>query len=287
MEMKHVKSFPWSFSLFIGLIYALLNGLGLWQIERHHEKTLLLNQIAENREAPIIDLEHLISTTVAQSNITASAPSTKKFSVLETCLYRRVSVEGKYLHQYEMHLYPRTYETSPGVYSSGFHVITPFQLESGAVILINRGWAPLAAADLNTPASKSFYRPKTSTRLIATVYPFPRKSYFSPQNDVPKNRWFRIDTDEIAKVTGLMTLMPVYAIAEPYTPGGDDQWMPGKYDWPVVVGRPRYISNKHLEYALTWYLLSFVVVIMFLYAQQKWYRKYQSIMMGFKGIKLS
>lgn len=282
MKMEHTKKFPLALNVFSLIIYAVLNGLGLWQLERYHDKIALHKQFSENREASIIELEHLLSTAAAQAAINQDSRMEGDTSGIQTCLYRRVAVEGRFLHEQEIHLYPRTYEIQPGQIESGFHVITPFQLNTGGVILVNRGWAPLAAADLNTKQAKRFYRPKVEKRIIVTIFPFPKQSYFSPPNDLERNRWFSVDMKQVAKRLSLMTLMPVFSVAEPYTPEGDDQWMPGKFDWPVVINKPMNLQNNHLEYAATWYMLSLIWAMMFLYYYSRWHRKNESVLMGFK-----
>lgn len=282
MKLEHNKRFPVSFTIFCLFLYSILNGLGLWQLQRYHEKVAINKQYAENKEAAIVDLDYLLTTTAAKASINHDLRENGDISGMNSCFYRRILVEGQFLHDYEMHLYPRTYEVQPGVIKSGFYIITPFQTKSGGVILINRGWAPLEAADLNTEQAKRFYRPKKEMNLVVTIYPFPRKSWFSPPNDYAKNRWFNIDLSKVAGRLSMMTLMPIFAITEPYTPDGDDQWMPGKFDWPVVIHKPINLNNKHLEYAVTWYFFSLVLTLMFLYYVRKWHEKNQSVMMGFK-----
>lgn len=57
--------------------------------------------------------------------------------------YRRVTVTGKYRHDQEMLLGPRT----RGDGQVGYFLITPLERENGSTILVKRGWVPAAKKD--------------------------------------------------------------------------------------------------------------------------------------------
>lgn len=57
--------------------------------------------------------------------------------------YRRVLLEGEFLPEHEIYLENRVAEDIPKPNSkktSGFHIMMPFQLSSGQIIWVNRGW---------------------------------------------------------------------------------------------------------------------------------------------------
>jgi cytochrome oxidase assembly protein ShyY1 len=77
---------------------------------------------------------------------------------------------------------------------------------------------------------------------------------FTPQADAVHNLWFVRDHLEIAAAKGLGPVAPFYVEQEaPVPPGGLPR--PG----PLQV----HLRNDHLQYALTWYGLALVLVVVF------------------------
>jgi surfeit locus 1 family protein len=61
----------------------------------------------------------------------------------ENLLYRKVSLEGRFLPDHEIYLENRVAEDIPKPNTkkaSGFHIIMPFLLDSGQIVWVNRGW---------------------------------------------------------------------------------------------------------------------------------------------------
>jgi surfeit locus 1 family protein len=96
--------------------------LGLWQTDRRTEKMQLFEQFDN---APVMSLEA---------------------ALLEQVQFARVSASGRYDPKRHILLDNRIYKGRAGV-----HVLTPFELESGKYILVNRGWLPLAADRRSLP----------------------------------------------------------------------------------------------------------------------------------------
>ena len=100
-------------------VFIILISLGTWQAHRLEWKEGLISKYqAELKRTPI-----------ALADLPTVKP--KKF--------RRVQVIGKYLHRLQIFVGPKPYRGN-----AGWHVVTPFQLETGDIILINRGWVPLS-----------------------------------------------------------------------------------------------------------------------------------------------
>ena len=87
--------------------------------------------------------------------------------------------------------------------------------------------------------------------------------WFAPSHDTARNLWFVRDPLAIAAAKGWTGVAPFYVELEsPQPPGGLPQ--PG----PLKVR----LRNEHLGYAITWYGLAVVVIVMFafwLYARRK------------------
>ena len=97
--------------------------LGIWQADRKAEKQMLFEQF-EN--APVLSLEEALRQQ-------------KRFA--------RVEARGRYDPDRHILLDNKIFNGRAGV-----HVLTPFSLENGTQILVNRGWLPLVADRRSLPA---------------------------------------------------------------------------------------------------------------------------------------
>ena len=109
---------------------ALLLALGCWQLERGRQKQSLLDQYAARRGG----------------SVTLRADSAAEPGVLQ-----EAQVRGHYLSRHQLLLDNQTHAHQPG-----YHLWTPLRLDTGGIVLINRGWLPLAAANnvLPVPAEE-------------------------------------------------------------------------------------------------------------------------------------
>lgn len=94
--------------------------LGLWQLDRHGEKSELRDAVATGQALPPVDL--------------TSAPDGS---------FRRVGAIGVYDSSLQMLVF-RSHDGA-----SGYHVLTPLVVEDGSAVLVDRGWIPL---DFDPPA---------------------------------------------------------------------------------------------------------------------------------------
>ena len=106
-----------------------LVGLGSWQLQRLQWKN---------------DLVDSFETRAAAAPIAVPAADAR----LGDVEFRRLALVGTFQHDKEVFLTGRTYEGN-----AGFHIVTPFQLDDGRVILINRGWV---SEDYRDPAKRAF-----------------------------------------------------------------------------------------------------------------------------------
>ena len=158
---------------------------------------------------------------------------------------------GHYLNDRELYLYA----TGPRG-DAGYLVLTPLVRPEGWPVLVDRGWVPQTLKD---PAS----RPEGQQEGEVTVEGVGRISGgagpFTPANEPEENQWFQRDLDQMSVAVG-QTLAPVMI-------DRDDTPLPG--GWPLG-GRTRIdIPNNHLEYAITWFSLAYVLLVIFgIYARR-------------------
>ncbi len=98
--------------------------LGVWQLERAGEKRSLAADFAES------------ATALDWRQLPADAPR-----------YQRVSARGRYDPVHQFLLDNRSHESVAGV-----EVLTPFILEDGSAVIVNRGWLPFGATRKDLPA---------------------------------------------------------------------------------------------------------------------------------------
>lgn len=107
-------------SLLTAALLVLLLSLGRWQLMRAHAKQVLFDEFAAGSDvAQVID---------------AATPQLPRYS--------HVDVGGRYDSSRQILI-----DNMPSADGhAGYYVLTPFQLDGGAWLLVNRGWVPLGGS---------------------------------------------------------------------------------------------------------------------------------------------
>jgi surfeit locus 1 family protein len=218
------------------LAFAVLIALGTWQIQRKSWK------------------EGLIAALTVRLEASPSAPPAPGFwaNLDQTGdEYRRVTFSATFDHGKEALVYAAASAFRPDVTGRGYWVFTPARLADGSFVIVNRGFVPDARKDAASRASGQVAGP---VEIVGAIrWPDPR-NWLSPADDPAHNLWFVRDPKAIAAAKGANPVAPFYVEQEsPAPPGGLPQ--PGK----LVVNLP----NNHLGYAVTWYGLALVLVVVF------------------------
>lgn len=216
-------------TLFVSAAFLVLLGLGTWQVERLAWKTDLLKTVAMRMSA-------------APRMLTG--PNWGKVDD-----YERVRVEGHFMHDREFHMLARSV---PGG-ELGYQILTPFAVEGGGTVIVNRGFVPTDRRDPRTRLAGQVQSPVIVTGIVH--YPHaPRLKWFIPDNRPAENLWLWPDLASMASTGGLGAVAPfvIDADATP-NPGG----------LPVGGQTQLDIPNDHLQYAITWYALAAILLIMF------------------------
>lgn len=198
---------------------AILLGLGTWQMQRLAWKRELVAQIAALQSAPARPIDQVLTTDAKLdfARVTAVCPG------LATAPYVKLYslVDGKI----------------------GVRLISACALATGPYgsILVDRGF--LAETVTERPSQA----PSTVPTAVTGVLRQPDRANFVtpvPQND----QFYSRDVAAMAKALGAVSPAPVMLFAETST----NPELKGLQ--PIAV--PAEISNRHLEYALTWYGLA-------------------------------
>ena len=217
------------------LAFAILIGLGTWQLERKAWKEGLIATLTERLAAPPSALPP------APAWPSLDGPSDE---------YRRVAFSGTFEHAKEALIYGAASAFRPDISGAGYWVFTPARL-AGAIVMVNRGFVP---QDRKEAASRAQGQIAGAVEIVGVMRWPDARSWFSPHDDPAHNLWFARDPKSIADAKGLGAVAPFYIEQEsPVPPGGLPQ--PGK----LVVN----LRNAHLQYAITWYGLALALVVIF------------------------
>ncbi len=137
------------------------------------------------------------------------------------------------------------------VSGSGYWVFAPAQLTSGGIVVVNRGFVPEGRQNPVTRAAGA----ATGHADLVGVMRWPEsRGAFSPKDDPDRNIWFVRDPVAIAAAKSWGEVAPFFIELEsPQPPGG----------LPRPGALKVNLRDEHLQYAITWYGLALVVVVMF------------------------
>jgi surfeit locus 1 family protein len=206
--------------------------LGTWQLQRLHWKEGLLAQQAQAQQAVPLSLDALIALPeTAQS-------------------FRTIRLEGQFLPEKRLLLGIRGLEGKSGYYS-----VIPFKINGGEFkgthILITLGWLPFETA-------KNWQPPEifnTPVEITAVTRPAVVPTWLTPTNKPDKGEWYSLYIPEIASFYGLKPFLPFSAqLTQPLE--DITQQM------PLILPQQLELTNNHLQYAITWYTLAGILLIM-------------------------
>jgi surfeit locus 1 family protein len=213
----------------------LMLGLGTWQLERLAWKQNLIAERTSGLAAPV-----------------ALWPDVR--DRLADQLWKRVRVEGQFLHDQEMLLAARSLNGN-----LGFHVVTPFRVAGDGVVLVDRGWIPL---DRREPSRRAEGQIPGEIDVTAVVRPGHRAGWFTPDNHPADKLWYWLDLPAMAAAAGLAqeAVTDVYLEADATAnPGG----------FPIGGQTRINLPNDHLQYAITWYALAVALAVIYI----AWHRR--------------
>jgi surfeit locus 1 family protein len=214
-------------TLILLLLAALFLRLGFWQLERKSEKQQLFDAF---EQAPLQELGQALS---------GDAP------------FVRVEAWGRYDTQRHLLLDNRLHQGRAGV-----QVLTPFQLQDGRQILVNRGWLPMPPDRRSLPAFETAGDWRTITGIL--VWPPAGGPRLGEADRLDSEHWPQLvtylDLEQASAALGT-SLQPRLIQLDPQDPTGFE----GR-DWqPAVMG-----PEVHGAYALQWFSLALAALIIWL-----------------------
>jgi surfeit locus 1 family protein len=221
----------------LGVVLALIGlsvfiRLGVWQLHRADEKRALIAQYEAGAR----------STLELTSENARTLPR-----------YQHVHARGHYESTHQILL-----DNMPSKDGrAGFRVVTPFVLEDGAAVLVDRGWLPLGATRSALPnidvdespcaiAGRLAELPRAGIKLAAVAID-------------PSASWPRVmnfpDQATVARALG-RELTPGLVLLDEDQPNG--------YERAWQQTHVSFGPERHIAYAVQWFALALAVAIVFL-----------------------
>jgi surfeit locus 1 family protein len=210
-----------------GLVVLL--GLGTWQLERKAWKEALIAKLDRRlNDAPIAFASPTEWTAMAQENSE----------------FTRVRLRVEFPKTSDALVYTSGSAIRDDVKGAGYFVFSPARLPNGQQVVVNRGFVPTRS-----------YPAITDAVDIVGVLRWPESgSAFVADHDAAGEVWMVRDPAAMAQFKRWGAVAPFYVEQEaPVPPGGLPHPAPLKVQ----------LRNDHLQYAVTWYGLAAVLVVMF------------------------
>lgn len=129
----------------------------------------------------------------------------------------------------------------------GHDLIIPMRTQDGDVV-VNLGWTDLSLED------KALKNLTDRSVWIIGLARAPSWNSFTPENRPEQNIWYRLDIPAIAKAKELQKPWPLVLYAE-------------RASQPLAGSLPDnsrfYPNNNHLQYALFWFSMAFVLIVIY------------------------
>jgi surfeit locus 1 family protein len=217
----------WSMLVLSLSLFLLFMDLGFWQIHRAQEK------------------KNIITTHQMQQNLN---PVLWRPNPKLPVPYERIQLKGRYVSQTFL------LDNQHHQHQFGYDVLSPFELNDGSVVLIDRGWVE---GDRSRRVFPKVLVPKNLIQLEGSVY-FPSKKQWvlGPILEKKENNTLILECFDEQLVSQLLQ-KTVY----PFIIRLDEKDIHGFIrEWELVTMPPQ----RHLAYALQWFVMAFVILIIFL-----------------------
>lgn len=217
--------------------FALLIGLGVWQLRRLDEKEALIARIEQRASEPAQALP-------PQDQWAALRPEHYDF--------KRVRATGRFIAGRDALIFAPPPEGASR--EPGFLTLTPFALAEGGVALVDRGFLP------GSQSSDATQRGAPSGELTfeALMRAPQGRNFFTPADEPAKGVFYTRDPAAIAAALGQTAAPFTLSLIAPLAKDGPR---------PIPQGAPSIVNN-HLSYAITWFGLALALLVIFaLYAR--------------------
>lgn len=214
--------------------------LGFWQLHRH-----------DHRQA----LNKVINDSLAAQPVAAESLTTVGGSVEHRDLYRRVTAKGHFDTAHEVVVRRRTNADD----EVGYHVLTPFVLDNGRTLLVNRGWVASPASQTAFPKIPA--PPAGDTTVTGRLMQDETTAASGIKNvkGLPDRQIMLINSKQIGTLlrdTGDTSAAEVLGgyieLTSPAPRGGSPELIPSPKEDSSWIG----LGDINLPYAVQWWLFA-------------------------------
>ena len=201
--------------------------LGYWQLQRLQWKNDLISSIELNYNSKTIDFPILNDAD-------------NKYEYMQT------HIEGKFMVKQSMFFFRSNLRGE-----SGYEIVVPFKTTLSKDVYVIIGWIPF---DKKDEIDLRFINDEALTKIEGSLIYSKKRKPLIPDNDISSNVWYLMNTEEMDIVNKLNTSNYLLKIT-------DKNYFPQI----LIEFEPTNITNNHLQYAGTWFLLALVNTIMYIY----------------------
>ncbi|GGZ34259.1 SURF1 family cytochrome oxidase biogenesis protein [Streptomyces poonensis] len=203
--------------------------LGFWQLHRHEHRVALNKVISDSLSADPVSVESL----------TAPGATIDE----DKDLYRSVTAKGRFDTGHEVVVRRRTNADD----KVGYHVLTPFVLDDGRVLLVNRGWIPADGAQTEFPDIPAPARGEITVTGRLMPDQTTAESGIKDLKGLPDRQVMLINSEQQAELLGREVLGGYIELTSPKPQGGS----------PELIPEPDHGSiGPHMAYAVQWWLFA-------------------------------
>lgn len=181
---------------------------------------------------------------------------------LKNCKGQRIQLKGKYLHDKEILLGPRSAPAglfgagAQGLASNpqGYYIITPLKRSDGTILFINRGWIPINMKEWNKPSKE--------IEIVAIISETEKKAAFTPENSTTSNKLLWLEASTLLEITKLKGIAePILIFEEINTNNSVDINNNNTIEYPAArkidfIDSHYVTPATHFVYAITWFSLA-------------------------------
>jgi len=216
--------------LVVAAIITMVN-LGFWQLRRLDDRQAFNADVEASYDQPPLSLDDVVEELVE------STPSDLE--------WRPVEVSGTYLPDETVFVVNRSQGGR-----AGRNVVVPLLLDDGRILLVNRGFVPLADDPPAVPGTVG-----STVEVTGRVRPSQQRGLgqLTDPADGDLVEVQRIDLDRLApQLPG--DVVPFYVDLSSSSP-------PERTPYPEPVAAPRLGEGNHLSYAVQWFVFATAVAI--------------------------
>ena len=201
--------------------------LGYWQLQRLQWKNDLISSIELNYNSKTIDFPILNDAD-------------NKYEYMQT------HIEGKFMVKQSMFFFRSNLKGE-----SGYEIVVPFKTTLSKDVYVIIGWIPFEKKD---EIDLKFIDDSALTKIEGSLIYSKKRKPLIPDNDISSNVWYLMNSEEMDIVNNLNSSNYLLKIT-------DKNYFPQI----LIEFEPTNITNNHLQYAGTWFLLALVNTIMYIY----------------------